>query len=236
MTDQGVRLVLFDIDGTLLHSSGAGMRAFCKAFTEVFGVVADGGSVLPDGKTDPMIVREMLTHYGCEGLWTRKSQDALFAAYLGYLPAEIGKSRDAGAYNVVPGAAALLEELSSRPEFVLGLVTGNLEAGARIKLEAAGLSRFFSFGGFSSDSGDRTILVRVGISRGRERVAPTPVDGVFVVGDTPLDIIHGRAAGARTIGVGSGRFSVEDLRPHEPDYLIEDLSPTEALLSFLGRG
>jgi phosphoglycolate phosphatase len=236
MTRTGVRLVLFDIDGTLLHSSGAGMRAFCDAFREVFGIAVETGSVRPDGKTDPIIVREMLACHGVGDLWTPQAEERLFTLYLAALPAEIEKSRVSGGYHSIPGAGELLAELSTQPEFALGLVTGNLETGARIKLQAAGLWEFFRFGGFASDSADRTVLIRVGIERGRSHVAPTPVDAIFVVGDTPLDITHGRAAGARTIAVGSGRFTVEDLRPHEPDYLIRDLTPTADLLAYLARG
>ena len=112
-------------------------------------------------------------------------------------------------------------------------MTGNLEEGARIKLEKAELSGYFRFGGYGSDSEDRTTLIRIGIERGARLVAPEPIERVYVIGDTPLDIIHGHAAGARVIGVASARYSIQDLRRHNPDMLVPDLTPTDSIVSFL---
>jgi phosphoglycolate phosphatase len=118
-------------------------------------------------------------------------------------------------------------------EFTLGLVTGNLEAGARIKLLNTGIDHYFSFGGYGSDAEDRTTLIRTGMARGARRVAPAAVEATFVVGDTPLDIVHGRAAGASVIAVASARYTLADLQAYHPDLLVPDLTDTGRILSFL---
>jgi phosphoglycolate phosphatase-like HAD superfamily hydrolase len=145
----------------------------------------------------------------------------------------MSEAKASGSITVLPGVAGLLEALVARPEFAVGLVTGNLEGGARIKLEKAGLAGYFRYGGYGSDSENRTALIRVGIGRGARLVAPAQVDGAFVIGDTPLDIIHGHAAGACVIAVASAKYTVDDLRPHNPDLLLQDLTPTGAILSFM---
>jgi phosphoglycolate phosphatase len=230
-----MRLVLFDIDGTLIHSGGAGMRAFYRAIGQVFDIPVHGEVISPDGKTDPLIAKEFLAHFGQADRWCAASREALFASYLFYLEEEMERARSKGRIRVLPGVAELLENLSAKPEFALGLVTGNLEPGARIKLAKAGLNRYFPFGGFGSDSEDRTTLVRKGIERGTRRIAPAIVEAAFVIGDTPLDIIHGRAAGAFVIAVASAKYSLADLEAHHPDLLVPDLTAADALLSYLKR-
>jgi len=127
----------------------------------------------------------------------------------------------------------LLEALSSQSGFCVGLVTGNLEKGAGIKLDGAGLSKYFRFGGYGSDSEDRTTLIRIGIQRGAQVAAPLPVEGVFVVGDTPLDILHGQAAGAKVIAVASARYSLNDLGSHNPDLLLPNLLPLDSIIRYM---
>jgi phosphoglycolate phosphatase-like HAD superfamily hydrolase len=127
----------------------------------------------------------------------------------------------------------LLEKLSSQPDFAVGLVTGNLERGARIKLDKAGIYGYFRFGGYGSDSEDRTELTRIGIERGVRAVAPESIEGAFVIGDTPLDINHGHAAGSSVIAVASARYSMDDLRMHKPDLLVADLTQTDSIISFM---
>ena len=228
-----MRLVLFDIDGTLILTGGAGMRAFYRAMRETFGIEVGSEVIRPDGKTDPLIAKEMLAHFGQADRWNGESGSALFSCYLARLEDEMSQARASGLIRVLPGVADLLEELVAHPDFALGLVTGNLEEGARIKLEKAELSGYFRFGGYGSDSEDRTTLIRIGIARGARLVAPEPIERVYVIGDTPLDIIHGHAAGARVIGVASARYSIQDLRRHNPDMLVPDLTPTDSIVSFL---
>jgi phosphoglycolate phosphatase len=228
-----MQLVLFDVDGTLISTSGAGMRAFDRALRDIFNVEAEGEVLRPDGKTDPLIVRELVAHYNLADQWCEKTQKSLYSSYLKYLEDEMCRARECGLIRILPGVVNLLETLSGQPDFCVGLVTGNLEEGARIKLDKAGLIRYFRFGGYGSDSEDRTVLTRIGIRKGAQVVAPEPVDGAFVIGDTPLDINHGRSAGANAIAVASGRYSMNDLGMHNPDLLLPDLIPAELIVSFM---
>ena len=230
-----MRLVLFDIDGTLILSGGAGMRAFFRAFKQVFDLQVSREVIHPDGKTDPLIAKEILRHFGQESRWNARSRDALFTAYLNCLDEEMGRAKEEGAIRILPGVLELLDFLKQRQEFALGLVTGNLEGGARIKLEKAGLDSYFRFGGYGSDSEDRTMLIRKAIERGTEFVAPVPVEAAHVIGDTPLDIIHGHAAGASVIAVASARYSLSELQALNPDLLVASLAPLQPILSHLGK-
>lgn len=228
-----MNLILFDIDGTLISTGGAGMRAFYRALRDLFDVEADRPALRPDGKTDPLIAKELLACFGLENQWCADVQEALFSSYLKHLEDEMCRAADCGSMQVLPGAVDLLELLSGRPDFCIGLVTGNLEKGAQIKLGTAGLSRYFRFGGYGSDSEDRTAIVRLGIQRGAQSVSPRPVEGVFVVGDTPLDIQHGRAAGARVIAVASASFDLHDLGLHNPDLLVPNLVSSDSIIRFM---
>jgi len=228
-----MRLVLFDIDGTLILTHGAGMRAFYRAFQEVFDITVDREVICPDGKTDPLIAKEILSYFGKENCWNEQSRDQLFATYLTFLRQEMRWARENESIHILPGVRELLAGLSTEPEFLVGLVTGNLEQGARIKLEYAGLSQYFRFGGYGSDSEDRTTVTRMGIRRGADLIAPSPLEAAFVIGDTPLDIVHGHAAGAGVIAVASARYSAEHLQPCRPDLLVPALTPIEPVLSFM---
>ncbi len=228
-----MRLVLFDIDGTLILTGGAGMRAFYRAFERVFEIPVKTEVIRPDGKTDPLIARELLEFYGQGSRWTERSSALLFSAYLEFLKEEMAQARTKGRIHVLPGVSELLDMLAPNRKFALGLVTGNLEGGAHIKLGEAGLDRYFQFGGYGSDSEDRTELIRCAIMRGARLVSPEPVSGAVVIGDTPLDIIHGHAAGALVIAVASARYSTADLEKHRPDLLVPSLAPINPILSFL---
>jgi phosphoglycolate phosphatase-like HAD superfamily hydrolase len=209
------------------------MRAFNRAMEKIFGVCPRRDIVQPDGKTDPLIAKQLLAHFGRSDLWNDRSRDELFSSYIRCLDEEINNAAISGSIRILPGVVELLEQLKIQADFSLGLVTGNLERGARIKLRAAGLSGFFQFGGYGSDSEDRTELIRHGMRRGRQWVAPEPVDAAYVIGDTPLDIQHGRAAGASVIAVASARYSIEELGRHRPDFIVPDLTPVQAIISFM---
>jgi phosphoglycolate phosphatase-like HAD superfamily hydrolase len=227
-----MRLLLFDVDGTLLLSGGAGMRAFYRAFQQVFQVAVVREVIRPDGRTDPWIAREMLAHFGLEQRWSEPVRNALFHAYLEMLEEEMSLAAAGGALRVLPGVLSLLDVLARQPDFALGLATGNLEQGTEIKLRHAGLDRYFRFGGFGSDSDDRTELIRLGMGRGTRLCAPQPIEAAFVIGDTPLDIVHGHEAGARVLAVASARYSVKELEPYRPEKLVPDLSAVDDILSF----
>jgi phosphoglycolate phosphatase len=228
-----MRLVLFDIDGTLMLTGGAGMRSFYRAMKKVFDIDVDSEVIRPDGKTDPLIAQELLAHFGQSHRWNDESREALFGHYLTFLGDEMNRARRGRTVRVLPGVVELLEILSADSDFALGLVTGNLEEGARIKLENAQLAGYFRYGGFGSDSENRTELVRLAIERGVRSIAPAAPDGVFVIGDTPLDITHGHAAGACVVAVASARYSLEELKPYRPDLLVRDLTERDLILSFL---
>jgi len=231
-----MRLVMFDIDGTLILTAGAGMRAFYRALQQTFALPAGALAIDPDGKTDPLIAREALARFGMEDRLQSPNREALFAAYIDALEYEMEQARIGGSLRILPGVVELLAALASRPEFALGLVTGNLESGARIKLGKAGLDRYFHYGGYGSDHENRTALTRTAIDRGTKYVAPAGVEKAFVVGDTPLDILHGRAAGASVIAVASAKYTLSDLAPYEPDLLVPDLTARNRILPFLEFG
>jgi len=226
-------LILFDIDGTLISTDGAGMRAFRSAMYDACGFKFESDFIRPDGKTDPLILKEFLQSCEPRGLSFNSLRDAVFGKYLVYLEREMNRARETGMIRILPGVADLLETMRLQPDIAVGLVTGNLQDGARIKLKHAGLEHYFHFGGFGSDSEDRTLLTRIGIQRGIQHALPAQVDGSIVVGDTPLDIEHGRAAGAGVLSVASGRYSVDDLHACNPDLVLPDLTPVKTILSFI---
>jgi phosphoglycolate phosphatase-like HAD superfamily hydrolase len=228
-----MRLVLFDVDGTLISAGGAGMRAFYRALRSVFDIEASRELIRPDGKTDPLILKELMACLDLADRWSDRTQEAVFSSYLGFLEDEMCRAKEQGLVGILPGALELLEMLSGQSDFCIGLATGNLERGAYIKLDKAGLNGYFRFGGYGSDSEDRTTLTRIGIRRGAQVIAPEPVEGVFVVGDTPLDILHGHAVGASVIAVSSAGYSPSDLSLHGPDLLVPDLTAGESIVRFM---
>jgi phosphoglycolate phosphatase len=228
-----MRLVLFDVDGTLISTRGAGMKAFYRALKHIFGIDVNEEVIRPDGKTDPLILKEMLAYFNLADKWRDQTANDLFSSYLACLEEEMGHAREEGLIQVLPGVVELLQMLSTQPDFCVGLVTGNLEKGAYIKLENAGLNGYFRFGGYGSDSEDRTVLTRIGIRRGTQVVAPQAVENSFVIGDTPLDILHGHAAGADVIAVASAKYGMEELQAESPDLLVPNLTSGEDIIRFM---
>jgi len=175
-------------------------------------------------------VREILSYHGQEDQFTDEKVSSLFSLYLSNLRKELTEGGD---FRVLPGAHELVRTLDRKENFLLGLATGNIEEGARLKLERGGLESFFSFGGFGSDAEDRTDLIRIAIERARQKNGRTHPEKSFVVGDTPRDIVHGKEAGAETLAVASGNYSLEDLKSYKPDAVVESLQPIEPILEFL---
>jgi len=207
-----VTLYLFDVDGTLLLSGGAGKRALEQVFHDRYGLADAMADIRPNGRTDPWIVEAMFQKLG------RKAEEAEIAWLLGEyeraLAAEIEHSPN---FRLMPGAREAVVQLADRGA-ALGLATGNTLEGARIKLERGGLWRYFApdgrpIGGFGSDSGDRATLVRLAIERAQERLGRrfAPAD-VLVIGDTPHDVAAARAVGTRMVALATGGHSVEELR------------------------
>jgi phosphoglycolate phosphatase-like HAD superfamily hydrolase len=221
------KLLLFDVDGTLILSGGAGVRSVNRAFQALFGVSDAMAACKPDGKTDPAIFREVARTRLRRELSAAESAEVA-RTYIEALEEEVPRSPG---YRVMPCVPALLEALARDPHCFLGLATGNLEAGARIKLQRAGLDRFFSFGAYGSDEADRPQMLRTAIRRGR-RVAQRDFqpDDIVVIGDTPHDITAARAAGVRCVAVATGSSTSEELARHAPDRVLEDLSGFETCL------
>jgi phosphoglycolate phosphatase len=227
-----MKLVLFDIDGTLVHTAGAGSRAFSLALEEVLGIPDGLREVRLDGQTDSLILRAALDGAGVPALPEPEMLERLSLRYVELLEEEL--QRPDGGYHVLEGVQDLLEILSADRGYVLGLATGNLEPGAWAKLRPGSLDRFFSFGGFGSDAVERWELIRIAIRRAGDRSGGRRPTEVFVVGDTPHDIRHGRKAGAKVVAVATGSYPREELARHAPDLLVSSFSPIEPVLDFFG--
>jgi phosphoglycolate phosphatase-like HAD superfamily hydrolase len=213
--------ILFDLDGTLVSTGGAGKRSLEQAVAEVTGVVGGVTRLRLDGMTDRAIVREAVRSGRPEGSNTCSEEeiDRVLERYLPILASGIATTE----YRVLPQVAEQLGLLASRG-LAVGLGTGNVEQGARIKLERGDLNRLLPFGGFGSDSEDRAQLLRTGILRASTLLGRSldPAE-VWIVGDTPKDIAAARAVGARVVAVATGGFSVQELESHRPDVTLPDL-------------
>ena len=214
MTDR--KVVLFDVDGTLIDTGGAGGRSWSFAFRDAFGVDGDIRKFSEVGMTDPVVARQ--TFEGTLGREpTTDEVIRLMMRYVLRLPEEVASSPG---YRVMPGVHDLLERLVEA-DTLLGLVTGNIEGAAHIKISRAGLQRFFLFGGYGSDSAVRSDLTRAAIARA-EALSGHHIDPsqVLVVGDTPRDTEAAHGAGAIAVGVATGEYSVEQLREGGADHVL----------------
>ncbi len=220
---------LFDIDGTLIASGGAGKAALEAALTSEFGVTNIAEPVDLRGRTDRAIVAELI---GCCGLDpSPETCRRLIDAYLRHLPEYMRK----GAGRVLPGIANLLKLLDGHGAVALGLLTGNIRAGAEIKLGHFGLFDYFAFGGFGDDHHDRDDVAREALAEVRARFDGTMTpDRIWVIGDTPLDVRCARAIGAKAVAVTTGWHTREELEASAPDLLVTDLSDPTSLLSLWG--
>ncbi len=219
------RLLLFDIDGTLIDSGGAGIQSLKDVLQQQFGIADDLRGVEIAGKTDTGIVHQILRKQKIAV--TDEATSAFLDLYLEFLVHELPQRKG----RVLPGVPELLLRLRQRPHNVLGLLTGNLERGAKIKLSYYGLWDFFEFGAFADDHHDRNELGPFAQRRARERhsidFAAAEID---VIGDTPHDIACGKAIGARTIAVATGSFTRAQLAEHAPDRIVDDFSEVEAVI------
>jgi phosphoglycolate phosphatase len=211
--------ILFDIDGTLLVTGGAGAASWRLAFDELYGIPADIGKFTDAGMTDPDVGRKTF-----EAVLNRKPERKEFTRLLErrlhYLHTTVAESEH---YRVLPGVEELLPKLIEGG-YLLGLVTGNVEAAAHIKLHRAQLNRFFSFGGYGSDSTDRGELTKIALKRASLVYGePVPAAQAIAVGDTPHDVEGAHAAGIACVGVGSDKFTVDQLRKAGADYAIASL-------------
>ena len=224
----GKKLLLFDIDGTLLLTGRAGEHALRVAFKERFGVDDDLSSISFAGSTDGAIARQMFAPHDIPP--TAENIADLFDGYVHHLAMELPRREG----KVLPGIVELLEALHGREDCVLGLLTGNIEKGAELKLSHYGVWDYFEFGAFADDHIDRNRLGPVAHTRAVEKhgISFEPED-VFVLGDTPRDIDCARAAGFVAVAIATGGYTKEQLAEHKPDFLFEDLSDTTAVLAVL---
>jgi phosphoglycolate phosphatase-like HAD superfamily hydrolase len=222
------RLVLFDIDGTILSSGGAAGKAFRTALEEVFGTSGPTSGYSFAGRTDPQIARDLLGMGGLAAKSIERNLPRVWPLYARLLATELDKVRT----QLYPGVRSLIEQLHDSSEVaLLGLLTGNVVEGAKLKLASAGLdfSRF-KVGAFGSDHHDRRELPAIAVDRA-ERCVGHRFEGkaVVIIGDTPFDISCGEHLGVRTIAVATGSFSRADLHGCGPDYLFDDFSDIDAV-------
>jgi phosphoglycolate phosphatase len=214
------RLVLFDIDGTLLHSGGAGVKAFARAFASEFGVNNGVERLKFAGRTDVSLVREFFSNHQIEA--SPKNFERFFQSYVVWLE-QIIRECEGGACPGVMEFYRALEILPQPPLF--GLLTGNIRQGARIKLQHYNLWDKFPIGAFADDHEERDNIAAIALERGSAHLGrPLRGDEILVIGDTPLDIRCARAIKARALAVATGSYTVEELARHAPDWAVPDLS------------
>jgi phosphoglycolate phosphatase-like HAD superfamily hydrolase len=221
-----MHVCLFDIDGTLISSGGAGKAALEAALASEFGISKLIGKLELSGRTDRAITRDLFALHTIEE--TPRNWQRLLDAYLAHLPACL----TATAGRVLPGIAALLDQLHVRDDVLVGLLTGNVRSGARVKLGHFGLFDYFTVGGFGDHHFDRDDVAREALAEVQRhldgRACP---ERIWVVGDTPLDVRCARSIGARAVAVCTGWHSRDELAAHEPDLLLTDLADPEPLLT-----
>jgi phosphoglycolate phosphatase-like HAD superfamily hydrolase len=223
------RLLLFDIDGTLIQSGGAGIFALQRGLAERFQIEDDLKDIEIAGMTDSGIAANILKKHQVPP--TRENVAAFLDSYVHFLSLELPQREGA----LLPGVPDLLEKLKGRPNVVLALLTGNISRGARLKLEHYGVWHFFEFGAFADDHHDRNELGPFAQARAREKHGQEFVAGqIDVIGDTPRDIACGKAIDARTIAIATGTWSREQLFTHQPDFLFDDLSNVDEVIKTLG--
>ena len=223
------KLILWDIDGTLIVSQGAGVRAMQKALARRFGLAVDLGTIDWAGRTDSWITGEVLRHVGLPD--TPENAHQYLEAYLELLPHELAHGPQG---QVLPGVLDLLETLHRRNDLVQGLLTGNVRRGAEFKLTHYKVWHYFEFGAFADDSALRNELGPHALRRAHERHAVEfSPDRTFIIGDTPHDIECGQVIGARTIAVATGRYSAAALAAHRPTAVFEDFSDPSAFLQVI---
>jgi phosphoglycolate phosphatase-like HAD superfamily hydrolase len=229
-----MRLYLFDVDGTLIYAHGAGRLALTRALVDTYGTAGPADLYDSRGKTDPQIVFELMTAAGIPRAVVQARLGDCFQTYVRHLEDLFASGHPV---DVMPGISEVVQALSSRPDALVGLLTGNIEGGARAKLRPTGLLPYFRMGAFGSDDADRRRLP--GIARERARAlagSDVPFHHMVIIGDTPLDIDCARACGAVAVAVATGQHRAEDLAACSPDLLFSDFSDVNTTLLALTRG
>ena len=222
-------LILFDIDGTLTRG-GPAKVAFETAMFETYGTAGAVDSYDFSGKTDPQIARDLLTEAGLEDAVIAAGLDRLWDRYIRELEVHIGDRP----MRLLPGVAHLIEALEAEPDVALGLVTGNIIRGARVKLESVGLAGYFAVGGYGSDDEIREHLPAIALERAFEAWGVRfPAKSTVVVGDTPRDVACGKHEGTRTVAVATGRVPRERLETTGADAVFDDFSHVASVMEAL---
>jgi phosphoglycolate phosphatase-like HAD superfamily hydrolase len=223
------RLLLFDIDGTLVSTGGAGVRALKLVIEKRYGVQDDLHDVEIAGRTDSGIAASILKKYGASE--TNGNVSDFLDEYVGFLKQTV--STTAG--QILPGMSEILNQMKTRPDRVLGLLTGNVKRGAELKLQHYGLWDFFEFGAFADDHHDRNQLGGFARARAEEKHGHDfEASQIDVIGDTGHDVACGKAFGARTVAIATGSWSREQLAAHKPDFLFDDLANVGEVMRVLG--
>lgn len=227
------RLILFDIDGTILSTHSAATRGFHRALLEVYGTAGPIATHPFDGKTDPQIARELLRVAGLDDSTIEQGFAGLWRAYLRELAIEL--AHPAHTTQLFPGVLAILDALEPyRATSVIGLLTGNVHQGAVLKLGSVGLAEHFTLGAYGSDHERRDQLPAIAVERAREMTGREFTGKeVVIIGDTPADMTCGQALGVRAIGVATGKYSIAELQAAGADIVFPDLADTELALGAL---
>jgi phosphoglycolate phosphatase len=227
-----LKLLLFDIDGTLVHSGGAGKDAMERAFEKVYGAAGAFGRVQLMGRTDSSILKEVLEQQG--RVWTEKETEKFREFYFWFLEEELEKPRQGK--RLCPGILALLSSLQEKHDLELGLLTGNWRYGAQLKLRHFGIDGFFKLGAFADDSIRREDLVPIAMERYRNTSGiRLGKDDVFVIGDTPLDILCAKPHGVRTVAVATGMHTLDQLKAENPDHAFENFLNVNEVIDIFER-
>ena len=223
------KLVLFDIDQTILHSGGAGEKALTLALRDRFGREETLENIEIAGKTDKWIAHRIFESHGIDP--TPDNVEHFLDGYLGYLKSELGRNNG----RLLPGFPEILHALAALPNVAVGLLTGNLRRGAEIKLGHYGVLDHFSFGAFADDSHERNQLGPFAQKRAGEAHGTEFQPGnIFIIGDTPHDIACAKAIHARSVGVATGRYSRAALEAAGADFVFDDLADTQGVIRILG--
>jgi phosphoglycolate phosphatase len=226
-----VKLVLFDIDGTILLTGGAGRVTMNRIYEELFGIASAFDGLHADGKTDPLIFAELLHRHAVEV----DDDVAVLAEIRRRYEAGFGDAMRSAPATLMPGVVPVIETLDRRDDIQLGLLTGNLEHTARIKVDHFGLGGYFPIGAYSSDSPDRRDLPAVAVRRAEEHLGRTIGLGrhVVIVGDTPKDVDCALANGCTSIGVGAARYSEAELRAAGAHHVLPDLEDDDTAVRII---
>ena len=220
-------LILFDIDGTLIDSGEAGSRSLNLTFSKLFSIVNAFYGISMAGKTDTEIIKEGMSKHG---IAVDGNLNVVVHTYLKHLQKEINNKRR----HIKPGIYELLERLSLLKDIHLGLLTGNIESGARIKLGPFDLNRYFPTGAFGSDDEDRNKLLPIALRRFEDRCRRSiGIDECIIIGDTPRDVFCAKIYGAKCLGVATGPYSIDELKDAGADHAVKDLSSYEILFKLL---